>query len=220
MNIVRPFARLLVLAASAWLTIDAAIAADAYWMERASLFRELKSTAAIVMVGDSLTDGAEWQELFPGISIANRGIDGDTTDGILKRLDGILPLHAEKAFLMVGINDFIEAERSVDAVFANYRKIISVLHRSGTRVYVQSTLMCNERKASVKSCSTANEKIRQLNKRLAEPGAGEFTFVDINRSLSGPHGLKDELTCDGIHLNGRGYLLWRNEISAFAAAGK
>lgn len=38
-----------------------------------------QNTYDIVFVGDSITDGAEWEDLFPNYYIANRGISGDTS---------------------------------------------------------------------------------------------------------------------------------------------
>src|SRR6185369_6092309 len=57
---------------------------DSYWREKVSFFTTFGRHADVVMVGDSITDGADWGEMFPGVSIANRGIDGDTTDGVLE----------------------------------------------------------------------------------------------------------------------------------------
>jgi len=59
----------------------------------------------IVFIGDSLTDSAEWEDLFPSSNIANRGIGGDRTNGVLKRMNSIYSTNASKAFIMLGIND-------------------------------------------------------------------------------------------------------------------
>jgi len=56
----------------------------------------------VVFIGDSITDGAEWEDLFPSLKIANRGIGGDRTDGVLKRLDSIYSTSASRAFIMIG----------------------------------------------------------------------------------------------------------------------
>jgi lysophospholipase L1-like esterase len=199
---------------------DPPSAHDSYWYERTSFFDAVKTTSSVVMVGDSLTGGAEWRELFPEVGIANRGIDGDTTGGVLDRLSGIVSVHAGKIFIMIGINDFADTEKSVEAVFGNYTKIVAALKPGGAQVFVQSTLLCNERKAAWKSCAAANAKIKLLNEKLAAPGHGEFTFIDINRKLADEGGLKSELTYDGVHLNGNGYLLWRDEIAPFVLAGQ
>jgi lysophospholipase L1-like esterase len=192
---------------------------DSYWYERTSFFDTFRTTAPIVMVGDSLTDGAEWREMFPQVSIANRGIDGDTAGGVLERMGGIVAVRAEKAFIMIGINDLAEPDKSADAVFDDYRKIIATLRDNGSAVFVVSTLMCNEIKAAWKSCSAANPKIKQLNRKLAALAPREITFIDINAKMTDASGLKDELTTDGVHLNGNGYLLWRDAISPFVLAG-
>ena len=193
---------------------------DAYWHERVSFFEELGSKADIVMVGDSLIDGAEWHEMFPGAAIANRGISGDTTGGVLERMDGIVSVGARKAFVMIGINDFTDTALTVDAVFENYRKIVAALEQNGARVFVQSTLLCNEKKAAWKSCAAVNAKIVQLNAKLAGLASAKIAFVDINRGLAGAGGLQDELTYDGVHLNGDGYRIWRDEIAPFVRGGK
>jgi lysophospholipase L1-like esterase len=193
---------------------------SSYWHERTSLFASLPHRADVAMIGDSLTDGAEWAELFPGVDIVNRGIDGDTTDGVLARLDGILAHRPRRAFLMIGINDFADERRDVDAVFADYRAIVARLEQAGVGVFVQSTLPCNEAKGAWKSCAALNGSIRQLNERLATLASGRVTFIDLRPLLAGDGGLKSELTYDGVHLNGDGYRLWKRAIARYVAGGQ
>jgi len=186
-----------------------------YWRERISFFHNFGHEADVVMVGDSLTDGAEWREMFPEQLVVNRGIDSDTTEGVLARLDDILMLKPKVVFLMIGINDFGDESRSVDAVFTTYKSIVSRLERSGTQVVVQSTLPCNEAKGAWKSCSLINQSIRQLNTRLATVASRRVSYVDLVPVLAASGGLRDELTFDGVHLNGQGYRLWKNVIARF-----
>ena len=187
---------------------------SSYWDEKKSFFDAFGSYASVVMIGDSLTDGAEWREVFPGVAVVNRGEDGDTTAGVLKRMDSIVSAKARKAFIMIGINDFKEG-RSVDAVLQDYRSIVSRLSESGIKVYVESTLACNEAKAEWIGCASIQGKIRQLNRSLAGLASANVTFIDINAELAGANGLKPDLTYDGVHLNGEGYKVWRDRISKF-----
>ena len=143
-----------------------------------------------------------------------RGVDGDTTAGVLKRMDSIVSAKARKAFVMIGLNDFKEG-RSVDAVLQDYRSIVSRLSESGMKVYVESTLACNEAKAEWIGCASIQGKIRQLNRGLAGLASANVTFIDINAELAGANGLKPDLTYDGVHLNGEGYKVWRDRISKF-----
>lgn len=57
-----------------------------FYQQRSSLFRLLPVTKNdIVFLGNSITNGNEWDELFGDISIKNRGISGDITAGVLNR---------------------------------------------------------------------------------------------------------------------------------------
>lgn len=186
-----------------------------YWRERVSLFNPLTHRAEVVMIGDSLTDGAEWHELFPGHNIANRGIDSDTTDGVLARLDGLVAARPQLAFVMIGINDFADAHRSVAAVWASYQQIVQRLERSGITVVVVSTLPCHAAKGAWKSCGRYNSKIRALNTRLVRLEGGSVTFLDLWPALVAGGNLKAEFTFDGIHLNGNGYQQWTRAMAPF-----
>ena len=51
-----------------------------FYVQRASLFSKLSiSSKDIVFIGNSITNGAEWNELFPRKRVKNRGISGDTS---------------------------------------------------------------------------------------------------------------------------------------------
>lgn len=188
---------------------------SSYWRERVSLFKAITHQPDVVMIGDSLTDGGEWRELFPEQNIANRGIDSDTTDGVLARLGDIVDTKPQSAFVMVGINDFADAHRSVAAVWANYKKIVRGLESGGVKVIVLSTLPCNETKGAWKSCASFNRKIRQLNTHLATLASDSVTVIDLWPALVSKGQLKTEFTFDGIHLNGNGYRQWKNAIAPF-----
>src|SRR5437773_8852926 len=60
------------------------------WAERRSAFatRKAQDQGAVVFLGDSITQG--WGDnmggAYPGMKVANRGISGDTSRGVLIRL--------------------------------------------------------------------------------------------------------------------------------------
>ena len=191
---------------------------SSYWRERTSLFRTFTHQPQVVMIGDSLTDGAEWAEMFPQQDIVNRGIDSDTTEGVLARLGDIVAVKPRQAFVMIGINDFADAHREVDAVFASYRSIVSRLDQGGVKVTVQSTLPCNVAKAAWKSCAALNPRIRQLNTRLASLASARVRFVDLWPLLAANGELSSHYTYDGVHLNGEGYRQWQRGIAPFMPA--
>jgi lysophospholipase L1-like esterase len=186
-----------------------------YWNERTSFFRTFGQHADVVMIGDSLTDAAEWREMFPQLSIVNRGIDNDTTDGVLARLDDIVAARPRLAFVMIGVNDFSNSRATVDGVLSNYRTIVARLEQAGIKVVVESTLPCNEALGKWKSCKAINGKILQLDSQLAMLASGNVAYVDLAARLSDAHGLRKEFTYDGVHLNGEGYRLWRDAIARY-----
>ena len=57
-------------------------------------------------MGNSITaGGGNWSLRLDYPNIKNRGIGGDTTDGVLARLDEVIYFQPEAVFLLIGIND-------------------------------------------------------------------------------------------------------------------
>lgn len=181
-----------------------------YYFDRKSFFEVNGSKADIVMIGDSITDGAEWNELFSNISIVNRAIGGDTTKGVLNRMESIYSTNAKKAFIMLGTNDLAK-NKSLDEVLANYKKIVFQLKQHGITPYVQSVLFLGDKRAN------RNKDILKLNLRLKELSEKEnIVFIDLNKVLSENGKLKNSYSSeDDIHLNGNAYSVWKNSIKKY-----
>jgi lysophospholipase L1-like esterase len=164
----------------------------------------------LVFIGDSITDGAEWEDLFPNLKIANRGIGGDRTDGVLKRLESIYSTSADRAFIMIGINDF-NSGMSVDEVFENYKTIVSQLVEHGMKVYIQSTIFAGKR------LDKLNPKIEALNERLSlfATTKESITYIDLNAGLAKNSLLNPIYSRDDVHLNGNGYAVWKSIIRPY-----
>lgn len=163
----------------------------------------------VVFVGDSLTDYSNWNEIFTDQIVANRGISGDTTVGVLNRIDSITNTKAKQAFIMIGTND-ITANESIDIIFNNYIKIISKMEDSNITPVVQSTLLTYNQK------KTKNKTITQLNEKLEGYCAKNgITYVDLNKYLSSNGQLENQYSYDGLHLNGQGYAVWSKVISKY-----
>ena len=179
------------------------------WQERRDQFKLFGRQADVVMIGDSITQLGHWQDIFPKARIANRGIKGDRTDDILRRMDTILSVKPEKAFIMIGINDFYRG-KSVDEVFTDYTKIINELQDNNIQVYIQSTLECS-------NCGEHLGKVRLLNQKLEQFAVErKLTYININDGLTNKDdGLLPEYTSDGIHLTGSGYIKWSQTIAPY-----
>lgn len=182
-----------------------------YYKHKKSQFEVLAMNEkyTTIILGDSLTDGGNWNELLDIDTVQNRGISGDTTSGILERLDSIGP-NIEKVFIMIGVND-IMLGASIDEVYTNYLKIIKILQEKNIKVYIQSTLYVGELRAA-----NFNHKIEELNKRLQNfTIENKMVFINLNPILAPNKILKKEFTFDDLHLNGTAYKLWAKEIKKY-----
>ncbi len=181
-----------------------------YYLNKTSFFVEHNKHVDIVMLGDSLTDNAEWGILLPQVNIADHGISGDTTLGVLNRLDLAINTNASKVFVMIGVNDLYKGI-GIEEVVTNYRKIVNELVENKVDVYIQSTLFLAEGNARL------NKKIVQLNEELEQfARANEsVAFVDLNSKLSNGKFLIAEYTNDIKMLNGKGYKIWRDMIKPY-----
>ena len=184
---------------------------DPYYLHKKSQFEMLEQNDKYktVMIGDSITDGGLWNELLNNDLIQNRGIAGDTTDGVLDRLNSVNK-NLKQAFIMIGINDFFQ-EKSVDYVFSNYLKIIENLQQKGIKVYIQSTLFVGESKPT-----KYNEKVEALNEKLKNYAKeNNLIFIDLNKQLAPNKTLKNEFSYDELHLNGKAYKIWTETIKKY-----
>jgi len=163
----------------------------------------------IVMLGDSITAWGDWSELLSRWDVANRGVGGDTTEGIINRLSDIYELSPEICFIMVGINDLGQG-LSVSKVFMNYTEILKELENKGITPIIQSTLFLSE---TSPNWSPINNKVEDLNKMLKDYAFKEgIMFLDVNSELSRGGALDSIYTYDGTHLLCNGYVKWRDLI--------
>ena len=188
-----------------------------YYQQRVSLFRLLpKAPGQIVFLGNSITDGAEWNELFPGTApIINRGISGDMTAGVLNRLDEVTDRKPAKIFLLIGTNDLAHG-LSTDSVLFNIFLIAKLIHKNSplTKLYIQSIFPVNAYYHKFGDHTSNTAKIRTINEALsAHANRLNYTYIDVFDELKGPDGLLDiHITNDGLHQKGSGYMRWKHLI--------
>lgn len=62
-------------------------------------------SGVVVFVGDGLSAGARWEERFAEFAVRNLGVNGDTTDEVLGRLDQVVEADPDAVVLQAGTND-------------------------------------------------------------------------------------------------------------------
>ena len=162
-----------------------------------------------------MTQGGKWETYLPGKNIANRGISGDNTEGILARLDEIVKSKPSKLFIEAGVND-ISLNRPNKMIVDNYRKIIKTVKEQSpsTRIYITSVFSINKNVSKYKRLTGKESKILELNKQLRKLAKKTNSqYVDVFPRLTDDRGmLRKEYTVDGLHLTPNGYEVWTNKL--------
>jgi beta-glucosidase len=134
------------------------------WAERQAEFAETEvgDHNGVVFLGDSITE--IWKSLpqaFPDLKVVNRGISGDTTRGVLYRLDAdVLSLDPRAIVLLIGTND-IGAGADPRDISDNIKGILKRIRKKYPKIPV---VVCEVMPSSEKQHRPAAtiEKLNQL----------------------------------------------------------
>lgn len=196
-------------------------AQDEYWHQRVSLFSKLPvDTCDIVFLGNSITDGGEFQELFGMENVLNRGIRSDRISGVLKRLDQVTDGHPKMIFLLIGINDVADSRNTAASIAGKYEELVKTIREKtpDTQLYVQSIMPINNDFKRYKSLIGRESIIPDLNSRLQNIAMeARAVYIDLWPVLADPETgkMKKDFTSDGLHLTGAGYRAWTEAVRPF-----
>ena len=183
----------------------------------------------IVFLGNSITkEGGDWNKKFGVYNIVYRGISGDITEGILKRLDEIIYYKPKAIFLLIGINDIFNNQsnkkniQSSD-VAMNIIKIAKNIYNScsNTTIFIQTILPVDIQKHKDyynRSLSGYNSRmvnqIHAINQFIKQQN--DFPVIDLYSEFVDKRGLMNKAyTTDGVHLNDTGYQVWIEYIRSY-----
>lgn len=193
---------------------------NAYWKQRTTLFDLLPiEKDDIVFLGNSITDGGEWSELFNNEKLKNRGISGDVISGIKERLYQVVDGKPEKIFLLVGIND-VSHNLTAERILSEYEDLVKEIREKTpeTRLYIQSIMPIDNGFNRYKALIGKENVVTEINYGLPEI-ARKYgaTYIDLWPALSdrATGKLKKKFTNDGLHLTGAGYAAWVEAIRGF-----
>lgn len=175
----------------------------AEWMKT-----EAQDQGAVVFLGDSITQG--WNSLaqdFPDLKVANRGIGGDTTRGVLYRLQAdVLDLKPAAVVLLIGTNDIGLGAKPED-VADNIKLLLAAMKKSNPNMPV---IVCKVMPSSAKKNRPA-DKIERLNTLVDDIVSSDPQFIrcdtwSIYADANGDSP-QDEFP-DLLHPNAIGYAKW------------
>lgn len=197
-----------------------------HYNERIAYFQELNKClkdGGIVFLGDSITEQFIVSEFFPEHYVINRGISGDTTDGVLKRLkESIYDIKPSTIFLLIGTNDLGNGKQP-DYIIKNIDKIIIKIHEKlpDTKIFLESVYpVRKDGHNKIKNRMVGkrnNQSIDKINKGIIKiSDKHQLTYIDVHSLLQDKYGkLKFEYTIEGLHLTSLGYTIIVKEISKY-----
>lgn len=178
---------------------------NAIYRNRSEMLSSFHSRHDIAMFGDSFIEYGMWQELL-NVDVANLGIAGDDTSGMIDRIDQVYSVTPSKVFVSVGIND-IDKNKSVDEIYNNILKINTALQEKGITVFINTVVFSGSSKEK------RNHLIADLNKLIYSGSKdNKYKVVDINDVIA-PHGeMLKRYSSDDTHINPSGYAVWTEAI--------
>lgn len=172
-----------------------------------------------VLAGDSISLWFPAELLPPKWTWLNQGISGETSTGLLSRLELFDKTNPEVIYVLIGINDLIHGVTD-ETILANQQLILRYLRQAHpqTKIIAQSILPHGGDKVTWEGrdrlLSIPNTRIQKLNEHLKAIAKDEgATYLDLYPLFADNEGnLKRELSSDGLHLNTQGYTVWRNAL--------
>ena len=173
----------------------------------------------LLFVGDSITDWwrqpqrglPEWEKSFAPLKAANFGIAGDTTQGVLWRMQNgeLEGFKAKLIVLMLGTNNI---NRNPNAEIAEGDKLIVQEFRK--RQPQAKVLILGVFPRGADPANPFRPAIKEINGHLAQLADGKDVFyMDIGDKFLDPDGtLSTEIMPDGLHPNLKGYGIWAAAI--------
>lgn len=196
--------------------------APTYYDQKCAAFHLENSTDSrgqAIFIGDSITDGYRLDDHYTALPFAtyNRGISGDTTAGVLARLEvSVFALAPARVVLMIGTND-VDWGVPPEETVANYRAIVRAIRERlpEAMLYCMSVIPQND---TVENYGLDHKRntaaIRALNAEIltiAEAEGGQY--IDLFTPLTDESGYLDHAySGDGLHLNTEGYRIWTSVL--------
>ena len=185
------------------------------WAERRGAWakRVQQDEGTLVFLGDSITQdwGDDIGGAFAGARVANRGISGDTTRGVLIRLkDDVLALKPAGVVLLIGTNDLAD-KADPETIAGNLKLILAELKKHDSKMPI---VLCQVMPSSATK-DRPSDKIKQINTLYAAAVKGDpqVTLIETYTLFANTEGdAKKEEFPDLLHPNKEGYAKWAAAI--------
>jgi lysophospholipase L1-like esterase len=166
----------------------------------------------VVFLGDSITDGWNLAQYFPGKPYVNRGISGQTTPQMLVRMfPDVINLHPVAMIILAGTNDIARntGPETAEMIEDNFRAMCELAEKHGIKVILCLLLPVSDYTQTKQTTRRPPPDILRLNDWLRNYATETHAQVaDYYSALVDGHGmLREGYSGDGLHPNDRGYAL-------------
>ncbi len=184
--------------------------AQGAYTQKVAMFKALNQQGlpgGTVFVGDSITQDYNVYEFFKGKNVYNRGIGGDTSEGVLNRLEeSVFQLKPKTVFLLIGTNDMVSQHFHSKNTLQAIQKIIQAIHQFDQTIQINliSILPVNGTIDATTVGFRNNRIIYALNEQLKSMDF--IHYIDVySLLLDDQNNLNKKFTVEGLHLNAEGY---------------
>ncbi len=160
-----------------------------------------------ILVGDSMV--AYYK---PTIDIHKQGIAGDTTEGLMRRLDAIHMWQPHRVFIHIGTNDIVFTNDDDDTIVSRIQRLVDAL--SMYEVHVILPLPIDPSYFEIQDQPRTNKRVFEL-KETMKHHILNANIIDMYYAFLCGDILCQSLHIDGLHLNQQGYEIYESFIKAF-----
>jgi lysophospholipase L1-like esterase len=158
----------------------------------------------VIVMGDSITEAALLPSSICGHDVVNAGVGGMTVESFAPIAREVLPARADAIILALGINDSFKG-----GALVNYGVLFDAVRDHADMIIVAGLAPLAPLGPLAKSYFDSN-LAEQNDTMIAQFAANRsLPFIDLHHEMQG-----DDLTVDGVHLNGGGYLQWTGAVVA------
>ena len=185
-----------------------------------SCLERLNTDADVVFFGDSLTARYDFQAAFPGVSVVNLGLSGDTILDMTRRVYMLKTVSPEKIFLMAGINS-LKNEGMIEKYYNQYADLCRPIRETvpDAKLYIISVLPVSSSYDSrflsgIRGWN--NRFIARFNTMIHQYADDNgFIYINLYPAYEKDGALNPEYSADGLHITDASYRLWTEAIEGY-----
>ena len=170
-------------------------------------FQSYPKKVTNIIVGDSMV--AYYK---PTIDLHKQGIAGDTTEGLLKRLDAIHMWQPHRVFIHIGTNDIVFTHDDDLTIVSRIQSAVDQL--SMYDVYVILPLPIDPSFFEIQDQPRTSSRVYAL-KEVMHKNIKDATIINMYDAFLCGDVLCRSLHTDGLHLNQQGYEIYESFLKAY-----